>query len=373
MNRLRHQRGSSLILIMGVIATLAILAAAIVMLTVNMQGATATDRTQSKAFNIAEAGLDAGQSALWVNWPTTTAPTVDAATFRAQFSTSEFPNPKSGSFIDVQFYDDDGNLSNPGTRTQYDYDENQNGRMWIESTAATGKRAAKVMALVNKVDYQLQIMPGVALATAGTLTVKGTGNQAVVGYDPPATAASVYDGTFDPNGQAYMQDGTTRNDNTTADYINQNIFPTEVLGNLIQAAGAKHYATQAQIPDSAWSTDPRIIVIDGGGVNAKDIPNTDGSTVWTEDHPGILIVLNGDMDDTGQKKTIYGIVYLATGLLLRGNAEIHGMVVAMGSADCRGTRAVCYNGNVINNLNKPTTLSVTVVPNTWRELSTEQP
>ena len=69
MARLRDQQGATLVLIIGVIAALAILAAAMVALTANVQHNTATHRTQSKAFNVAEAGLDAGQAALWVNWP----------------------------------------------------------------------------------------------------------------------------------------------------------------------------------------------------------------------------------------------------------------------------------------------------------------
>jgi hypothetical protein len=60
-------------------------------------------------------------------------------------------------------------------------------------------------------------------------------------------------------------------------------------------------------------------------------------------------------------------------MLMRGNAEIHGMLVALGSATLKGTRAVAYNVNVINNLNSPNPLSVQVVPGTWRELSTAQP
>jgi hypothetical protein len=90
--------------------------------------------------------------------------------------------------------------------------------------------------------------------------------------------------------------------------------------------------------------------------------------VWSEDYPGVLIVLSGDMNQTGQKKTIYGIVYLMDGVLLRGNAEIHGMCIAKGSADLRGTRAINYNANVIANLNRPVVLSVKQVGNTWREL-----
>jgi hypothetical protein len=58
--------------------------------------------------------------------------------------------------------------------------------------------------------------------------------------------------------------------------------------------------------------------------------------------------------------------------VLGGNAEIHGMVVAKGWGNLHGTRAVVYNQNVIDNLQRPLTLSVKLVPNTWRELDPNQ-
>jgi len=385
MRTLRSQQGAGLILIIGVVAALAILSAAMAVLTINVQHNTARATTQSKAFNVAEAGLDAGQSALWVTWPApadglpggpapAVLPSVSTSAFQAQFPTNEFPAPTiGGDFVNVTFYDDDGSLTNPGIDPSlYPYDRNDNGRMWIESRGATGARAAKVMALVQKINRDVQIRQGVALYTDGVMGTKGTGNQPVVGIDPPATVATVYaQGGWSGNGNTELQGGidlVEHDSNVTV----QDVFPDEVLTNLIDTAAnadpSKYFETQADIPASAWSTDPRIIVIERGGVNAKDIPDTDGSTVWSENHPGILIVLSGDMNQTGQQKQIYGIVYLMSGLLLEGNAEIHGMVVAQASADMRGTRAVNYNATVMANLQLPVTLSVKLVPNTWREI-----
>lgn len=376
MTKLRNQNGATLVLIIGVIAALAILAAAMVALTVNVQHNTATHRTQSKAFNVAEAGLDAGQAALWANWPADAAAgaavSIDPATFKARFDSSEFPDPATGQFIDVAFYDDDGDTVNPGMNAAYNYDANGNGYMWVVSQGATGARAAQVQAMVKKVTFDMLIKEGVALFTEGLLQTKGTGNQPVVGVDPPATTASVYaGGGWSGNGNTEMEAGISLNPDTTTTL--QDVFPDDTLGYLIDAAAgatpSKYYETQADIPTAAWSTEPRIIVIDHGGANAKDIPDTDGgSTVWTEDDPGILIILDGDLDQTGQKKTIYGIVYVVNGVLLRGNAEIHGMCVAVGSADMRGTRAINYNANVLANINRPRVLSVKLVPNTWREI-----
>ena len=301
-------------------------------------------------------------------------PAVDPTTFESQFDSTEFPAPATGQFVDVQFFDDDGNTTNPGIRRRYRYDENRNDYMWIVSRGATGARAARVQALVKKVTFDMLIKEGVALITEGLLDTRGTGNQPVIGLDPPATFATVYSGSEQVSGNADLEAGISLNpDNDTE--VND-VFPDDTLAFLIEAAdgASKHYATQADIPPEAWETDPRIIVVDQGGVDAKDIPDTDvdGSgnpTVWSEDNPGILIVLQGDLTNIGQKKSIYGIVYLMDGVWLEGNAEIHGMCVARGSADLRGTRAANYNADVLANLNRPHVLSVRLVPNTWREVS----
>ena len=377
MKRLRNERGATLILVIGVVATLAILAAAMTALTVNVQHNTATARTQSKAFNIAEAGLDAGQAALWVSWPadatTGNSLSVNPTTFKQQIETTapaEFPAPKTGQFIDVKFYDDDGGTVNPGMNAAYNYDYNQNGSMWIVSRGATGSRAAKVQVMVQKVQLDARVRGGVALYTDGVLTTKGTGNQPVVGIDPPDVAASVYArGGWNKNGQTEMEGGITVNPDQTTTM--SDVFPDALLTYLIKEVATpagKVYDSQANIPVSAWGTSPRVIVIKSGGVDAKNIPDTDGSSVWSENNPGILICLSGDMNQTGQKKTIYGIVYLVNGILLNGNVEIHGMLIAKGSADLRGTRAVSYNANAISNLNGLAILSVKQVPNTWREV-----
>ena len=379
MARLRDQRGATLVLIMGVVAALAILATAMVALAANVQHNTATHRTQSKAFNVAEAGLDAGQAALWVNWPEPedeaagTLPSVDATAFRGAFDGAEFPDPTTGEFIKIEFFDDNGNMANPGIeKPKVNYDANRNDYMWIVSRGATGTRAAKVQALVKKVTFDMLIKEGVALYTEGLLDCRGNGNQPVIGLDPPAAFASVYAGSTSFQ-TADIEAGIAVYPDSDTELTD--VFPDDTLTYLIEAAdGAnKYYETQADIPAEAWSSGLRVIVVDHGGVDCKDIPDTDvdasgNPTVWSEDEPGVLIVLGGDLKNIGQKKTIYGVVYLMDGVWLEGNAEIHGMCVAAGSADLRGTRAANYNAKVIANLNRPQVLSVKLVPNTWREI-----
>lgn len=384
MNERRGENGATLIFIVGVIAALAILSAALVALGINVMHNTSSQTTEVKAFNVAEAGLDTGQVTLWASWPGpgATAPTLDATSFRTQFPESTFPAPASGSFIDVQFFDDDGTpLPTPGINRDEHVDQNDNGIMWIESRAATSTGSAKVMACVQKVSRDLQIRDGVAIFSEGQLEIKGTGNQPVVGLDPPATAAQVLAaGDIDFNGQSDVESGIWLEPFTATTL--QDVFPAEILLNIIESGksftnwGAYVSWKSAHPGVEPFATDPRIIIIENGDVDAKNLPDTDVDpantkldTVWSEERPGILVLLNGSFNQTGQHKTIYGIVYVANGFILGGNAEIHGMVVAKGWGNLHGTRAVVYNQNVIDNLQRPLTLSVKLVPNTWRELN----
>ena len=68
-HRLADQSGSTLLLIVGVVATLAVLSATLVMVTLNTQGATAANRTQVQAFDVAEAGLDSAVAGVGSSWP----------------------------------------------------------------------------------------------------------------------------------------------------------------------------------------------------------------------------------------------------------------------------------------------------------------
>jgi len=205
----------------------------------NMRHATTREVTQVKAFNVAEAGMDAAQEALWVSWPAdeSATPQIDTTAFRSRFGESAYPDPKSGQFIEVGFYDDDGNEGDWGIRREFDYDENQNGYLWIESQGATGSRAAKVMGLVQKVDYEPTIMGNVVFATTGLMDTDGAGNQPVVGLDYPATSATIYCGTYDIKKNTDLQPGVSDPPITGAtDETIDQIFPDELLLYLIGVA-----------------------------------------------------------------------------------------------------------------------------------------
>jgi len=367
MKRLQSEGGSTLILVVGVVATLAILSSAMVALAVNVQHNTMTDRMQTTAFTVAEAGVDTMQSVLWRTWPST----------QALRDGLQVPTSVAGGSLTWAVYDDDG-LTPPGIRRTYTFDQNLNGVVWIESRGVYGQRAAKVMVCVRQVPTSLNILGNVAIYTQSDMTLNGAGSQPVVAFEGGATGASVYvRGHLTWNGSTDLATGVVLNPDTTMTI--PDIVPDETLLALIRTAEAagKRYVNQAAVPAAAWSSSPRVIVINQGNVDLKAIPNTDtpGSggtltTIWSEANPGVLILLNtaGKVYVSGNSVIGYGIVYSLGNIDFSGNPTWHGMVLGSGTSVLSGTRAVVYNPNVIANLNQPIILSVQQVANTWREL-----
>jgi len=228
------ERGATLILILGVIAALAILVAALVMLSSNVVRNSRAQSAEVKAFNVAEAGLDTGQATLFDKWPKgvgAVTPTVELAAFESQFPKPQFPAPMYGrDFIDVQFYDDDGGS---GINRAVHVDQNENGIMWIESSGATGSGAAMVMAKVERVEYDLRVRDNVALYSEGNVDISGNGSQPAVGLDPPATSAWVYARGTITGKVDDVQLGVRTEQHTLLTL--QDVFPSEILLGIIEA------------------------------------------------------------------------------------------------------------------------------------------
>jgi len=353
-SRICRQDGSTLVMVIGVVAALAILAASLVMLTVNSQHATARDRTDKIAFNVAEAGIDLGQYQLHVAWPTASSPAaplgLDSFTTgpTAPFTDStKYPISAAG----VTFMDD----ANP----TLPYDTG-NGFMYIRSTATVGGRTATVQAEVQQVLLPLRIRDKTALYTQGQLVVRGNGANNPIGLDPPATYADSFATSYDPRPANYLGFPTAQTPlDQSGSLVPDDIVPDDIILALTDVAPTIYPSAPSDWAVAAAER-PHVIVVD------SDVIFTGNVTLWTEDDPGFLIV-RGDIDFQGTT-SIYGIVYCYNAFGGTGTPDIHGMVVAVGSAELQGSRAVNYNANVIAKLNRMVVQTVRVVPNTWRQV-----
>jgi hypothetical protein len=379
-----------LVLVIGIVAALAVMAAALVVLVVNVQSNTARERTRTKAFNVAEGGLDAVQNLLYRRWPfdearawTETELDAELATYRASYDESEFPDPRVGEFISVTISDD--------VDPTKDYDTTGNGKMLIDSTARIGTVASRVQVMVQRVPMDLHLAANVALYTDGHLTLGGVGSGGGTYESPfdvqlPATGATVYahDG-YTLNGNIEFPTDKVDFDLGTGLTVND-VFPDDVRDALIELADAYGNRVDAGDVDGAliekvFTEYPHILVVKSGSLKltAADTwsPPAAGTDKWmfgpgpVEPMPGVVIVESGDIE-FGGGGYFFGVVYCMGGLVDTGTTEIRGMVVALGDTKLNGNRNVVYDPNVLGSINNLVPAGVRTISNTWKELTPEQ-
>jgi len=159
------QRGATLILLLGVIAALAILAATLVMVTVNVQGRTEADRTKTKAFDAAEAALDQSMYMVGMTWPSSPSSfTWDSAAFKDagfpldqskwNFPANEYPN-----------FTSTVTLSAGPDSDHY----------WLVAQANVGTQKARIRTQIARQSIGVAgLAPGVAVYSGGTVTMTGS-------------------------------------------------------------------------------------------------------------------------------------------------------------------------------------------------------
>lgn len=394
--RREREAGMTLVLVIGVIATLAIMAAGLVVLTANVQSNTAHERTRTKAFDVAEGALDVGMNTLAVKWPSGTnpAPTWNVTSFRSlgQFANAaEYPNPNTGlgAFSGVQFYDDDQSDGGYNVSTSPHTDANNNDMMWLVARGATGVRVAVVQAKVHRNPINTSFPHGIALYVGGSLDINSVGNikKGMVHIEDQGSAASV-------NGYA-----TTFGSQVTADVFDSGISPHVVnpaIGDppvvppiaslidpgiisgitaLAQSMGRYYDVTQG---DAIPADKSGICVIRTDGAHPVDLGNDSINTLTS---PGILLILRQHTAapdpeptppvtfDMGGNGVFYGVLYVeGTCDTSHGTPVVHGMLACVTNMTMKGTPDVYYNDSVIANLSNKWTLTVSLVANTWREL-----
>ena len=176
MQRLRRQGGSALVLVLGVAAALAVLALTLVMVTGNTQGATAANRTQVQAFNIAEAGLNSAVAgAVNSAWPDASTKTFSQTDLMAAFTSAypidAYPDPEARPEATVVAYDDVSPID-----TSITWDSNGNGIMWVQANGAYADKTARMRTKIQRtVSSGSAIMTNVAVYAGGNVNLEGTG------------------------------------------------------------------------------------------------------------------------------------------------------------------------------------------------------
>lgn len=390
MARLRDQRGSVLVMVIGIIAVLAVLAGSLVILTINVQGNSSKDRQAKKSFNVSEAALDSALFKLGGSWPDASNPAAwtiaDQEQFRDQFDESIFPDPPlgSGSFSSMVFYDNSDTNGDGVIGPDDDpYDAGPgavgDGLMYVEVQSGVGKRATRLQAQVQRVTWDNIFPEGVAVAADGEVVannhkqpvgveVMGDRDYAVIKSALPVDSDVYQPGEIVPQLEAMP--------------VVDNLLDPAIISDLIEMAKPLNYYSGNERPstDAEWEG---IVVIQTSGT--VDLPNSgvfNGDGVGANKMPGVLIVVgpnfpdgpaSGGLDTNGHAE-YWGLVYTDGDWRNTGTSEVHGMLLAKGTVttvavDMRGDRDVLYNDNCILNLNRMIPLKARLVPNTWREIT----
>jgi type II secretory pathway pseudopilin PulG len=408
MTRTGQQRGSSLLMLIGVIAVLAILSATLVALIVNAQANSARDRQSTRVFNATEAAVDDALSILAARWPTTVelTPQFDESAFKSRFLDGGLAGQYGDLRVQVSFYDDA--IGEDAEGTSYDtngdgivsagdgwtYDMNGNDRLYVEAQASSGGRATRVRALVTRDTVSFHIPRGTAFYTQGDM--RSHGGSEVIGVDPGGEPPAGY-GVVGYVGNEYLNQGSTSYDARVSVYVGN------YIGN--PASMPPNVSVSTDIPAVDGMLDPRIIdylemvskpdnyytdpddVSDHYTTPTATNPDPDDltglvfiesaelakyqvlGTFNSEDDPGILVVRGGSLELDGGGE-YYGIIYVEGGAADLGNVIVHGAVICAGGAasELGGAQTIRYNDRVWMALNEEVTLAAKLVPNTWREL-----
>ena len=191
MSRRNPQRGSSLIMLIGVIAALAIMATTLVALIANVQHNTYADRMEVKADTVTEAALDVGMadlSAAVARQRRALVPTLNPTGLSRHVRGRPVPRPQERGLRDLHI------LRQPAVQSPYsasnppDYDDNDDSRMYLVSQAKVGPGAARMQALVEITYFKARLSARIAVFTGANLISNGGGNNPKITVEvAPAT------------------------------------------------------------------------------------------------------------------------------------------------------------------------------------------
>lgn len=403
MTRIKGQRGSSLILLIGIIAALAALALGLVAVIANAQHNTLTERSQAKSFHVAEAALDAAMANISPRWPSGTSATpvpFPTASFQTQFPATEYPGPATGSPPAVQvIYFDDFDNNNDGFINGDDrqVDANGNGKMYIVAQGGVLKRASRVQALVQQTYYEPPLPKDNVLWCGGSVQNSGGGGGvmpkiSVEDFGPLANgqvAADVLGNIADypaivnttQIGVQYSGGGTGHNTPKTleqafpqADRESIIRFASKV-GRYFDAANAKPGMTPLQTAMASQENLYGGPGLAGLTVVRQSTPAATYSLLGSDvlnsaAAPGILMLLGGVGFEIGGTAEFWGLLYVEDGTITvsHGTPEIHGALFCTKDMDFKGTANLTFSYTALSGFTGRWGSTVSMVPNTWREL-----
>jgi hypothetical protein len=381
--RRNDETGSAIIIAMAFMFVFLLMGVALVVLLQSARSGTELERADVKAFNVAEAGIDAGMLALKLGWPddTSAETTVNDSFLKAALQTA---NPglwdpsrsSSGEFLNVVLYD---NVDEDGDTTMVPYsqappwDSNQDGMMFVDSRSNVDDYRRRIIVLAQSQHWPFEF-PGNRAMWAANAGANGQGLKVHIDPLSPTQEATAYwDTDFGKGVETGL--GVTRDTQTTT--FDQ-VVSEQTWRSLERIAQDRETYFTSATDASAFlssSDSPGSVVF----VKANSAVTITGSVqMGSRGNPLILVLdtpagSNNTLDLRGTSD-FYGIIIVKGNALIRGTASIWGQMLASGTIEGKGTGSVPeinYNSQILDNLNRTYIISVNIVPNTWEEYTTQ--
>ncbi len=383
-------RGSVVIIAMVFVLVFATLGVALYSLIASQTRAAETERTDVKAFNVAEAGIDAGMLSLKLNWPSNASEpaSVDVNLLRAALRSinpglwlptkegSPAGTPVAAEFLNVLIYDnvdpDTGETTTVADPSAPAWDSNGDGRMFIDSTANVDNDRHRILVLAERQVWNLMFPASLAL-WASAVDSNGQGFEIYIEKGTAPIYYDVHDALHkgvDPQPPTDVLALATPTD--FEDVVSEQLRAS--LEKIARDRGTYFEGTDAGSQASAFlaTTSARGQVV---YVRSDTAVTISGNTqIGTEEEPVVLVIdtpdgatNTWDLRGTGD---FWGILVTIGHSTLRGTSGIHGALYCSGIVSNKGggsSGEIAYNQEVINNINRYYVVSVNLVANTWEE------
>jgi Tfp pilus assembly protein PilX len=399
---LTDEAGNALISAVLIMGLLAMFGMALLASVDTQQRESGRERQRESSFQMGEAVLNAQIYRLSSRWPaSTTGSTTDSVglpypTSCDQNSTSaDCPNGtalkaslkgvdydakvvwktqiRDNDAAEPNFYSDNLLATSPT------YDRNNDGYLWVRSSAVVKGKRRTLVALVRAEKTTLTFPRHTMVA--GWFETTNNGNKVIIdnsGGFPPSeiiVRCSFPGGAAPASGCADYQSGKGQisPERVFSDPSLPSAITPEALDSLRSAAVADgNYSTGC--PTSLQGNVPgEVVFIEDAGASCRFNGNNDYNT---SAKPGFLVVAKGTLEINGNA-TFYGVIYHANSddsnasvVQLGGNVSINGAIVVDGRGGIFAGSSkvnIVWNPNVFNNLNAFGTAGI--VQNTFREIS----
>lgn len=389
-----RQEGALVVTVMVFCAVFLTLGTGLYFLISSQTRATETERTDIKAFNVTEAGVDAGMLALKLDWPEKSGQNVvvDAASLKSTLQTANpgLWDPSRSDpteFLQVAIYDNvdsvTGNTTDVADPNAPSWDSNGDGRMFVEASGNVDDDRHRILILAERQNWTLDFPAELAL-WASAVDSNGQGLQVSI-EDPHPVPDNFY-----VNYDVHDVLNKKINEGYHVDPLPSSTTFSQVVSEAVRNALegiARGMGTYFEGPDadddaSDFLKTPAADGQPGGAARGKVVYVKADSAVTiagniqigTEDEPTVIILDTPDGSDNkwDMKGTadFYGIVITIGDSILRGTCGIHGAMYCAGILTNKGTGAsgeINYNSKCITNINGQYLISVNIVPNTWEE------